>query len=52
MGPKGIVSRWADWKIKDLTQDIRGDHYLLMTIPYGKIMVLTTDRPDIWQKSS
>lgn len=21
-----------------------------MTIPYGKIMVLTTDRPDIWQK--
>ena len=50
MGPKGIVSRWADWKIKDLTQDIRGDHYLLMTIPYGKIMVLTTDRPDIWQK--
>lgn len=52
MGPKGIVSRWADWKIKDLTQDIRGDHYLLMTIPYGKIMVLTTDRPDIWRRIS
>lgn len=52
MGPKGIVSRWADWKIKDLTQDIRGDHYLLMIIPYGKIMVLTTDRPDIWRRIS
>lgn len=48
MGPKGIVNRWADWLIKDLTRDIRGDHYLLMTIPYGHIMVLTTDRPDIW----
>lgn len=49
MGPKGIVNRWADWLIKDLTQDVRGDHYFLMTIPYGKIMVLTTDRPDIWK---
>lgn len=50
MGPKGIVNRWADWLIKDLRGDIRGDHYLLMTIPYAKIMVLTTDRPDIWQR--
>lgn len=50
MGPKGIVNRWADWLIKDLTGDVRGDHYFLMTIPYGKIMVLTTDRPDIWKK--
>lgn len=52
MGPKGIVNRWADWLIKDLRTDVRGDHYFLMTIPYGKIMVLTTDRPDIWQKIS
>lgn len=50
MGPKGIVNRWADWLIKDLRKDVRGDHYFLMTIPYGKIMVLTTDRPDIWEK--
>lgn len=50
MGPKGIVNRWADWLIKDLTKDVRGDHYFLMTIPYGKIMVLTTDRPDIWKR--
>jgi hypothetical protein len=50
MGPKGIVNRWADWLIKDLRKDVRGDHYFLMTIPYGKIMILTTDRPDIWQK--
>ena len=52
MGPKGIVNRWADWLIKDLRTDVRGDHYFLMTIPYGKIMVLTTDRPDIWRKIS
>jgi hypothetical protein len=45
MGPKGIVNRWADWLIKDLRKDVRGDHYFLMTIPYGKIMILTTDRP-------
>lgn len=50
MGPMGIVNRWADWLIKDLRKDVRGDHYFLMTIPYGKIMVLTTDRPDIWEK--
>lgn len=48
MGPKGIVNRWADWLIKDLRKDVRGDHYFLMEIPYGKIMVLTTDRPDLW----
>ena len=50
MGPKGIVNRWADWMIKDLTKDWRGDYYFFMGIPYGKIMVLTTDRPDMWIK--
>lgn len=49
MGPKGIVNRWADWLAKDLRGDVRGDHYFLMDIPYGKIMILTTDRPDIWK---
>lgn len=50
MGPKGIVNRWADWLAKDLRKDVRGDHYFLMDIPYGKIMILTTDRPDIWKE--
>lgn len=50
MGPKGIVNRWADWMIKDLRVDWRGDYYFFMSIPYGKIMVLTTDRPDMWIK--
>lgn len=36
MGPRGIVTRWADWLIKDLGNDMRGDHYKLMSIPYGK----------------
>lgn len=48
MGPKGIVNRWAEWLGKDLRTDIRGDYYFLMSIPYGRIMVLTTDRPDMW----
>ena len=50
MGPKGIVNRWADWMIKDLSKDWRGDYYFFMGVPYGKIMVLTTDRPDLWNK--
>ena len=50
MGPKGIVNRWADWMIKDLSKDWRGDYYFFMGVPYGKIMVLTTDRPDLWDK--
>ncbi|MFD1257979.1 glycerophosphodiester phosphodiesterase family protein [Mucilaginibacter terrae] len=50
MGPRGIVTRWADWLIKDPGVDMRGDHYKLMSIPYGKIMVLTTDRPDVWSQ--
>ena len=50
MGPKGIVNRWADWMIKDLRVDWRGDYYFFMSIPYGKIIVLTTDRPDMWIK--
>jgi glycerophosphoryl diester phosphodiesterase len=50
MGPRGIVTRWADWLIKDPGKDMRGDHYKLMAIPYGKIMVLTTDRPDVWEQ--
>lgn len=50
MDPKGVVNRWGDWSIKNLTRDIRGDHYLQMTIPYAKIMVMTTDRTDVWHK--
>ncbi|MFD1257973.1 hypothetical protein ACFQ3S_14285 [Mucilaginibacter terrae] len=48
MGPRGIVDRWAQWMIKDLGRDIRGDHLQIMSIPYSNIMMLTTDRPDIW----
>jgi hypothetical protein len=48
MGPRGIVDRWSEWMIKDLGRDIRGDHLQLMTIPYSNIMMITTDRPDLW----
>lgn len=48
VGPPGVTSRWGNWKIKDMTTDYRGDHLQLMNVPYGKIMVLTSDRPDVW----
>ena len=50
IGQMGTVTRWVEWKMKYTVNDRRGDHYWLMTIPYGKIMVLTTDRPDIWKR--
>jgi len=50
MGPEGIVDRWAQWLIKDVSTDVRGDHYYLMSVPYFNISVLTTDRPDVWSQ--
>ena len=50
IGQKGTVTRFVDWKMKYTVNDRRGYHYWLMTIPYGKIMVMTSDRPDIWNK--
>lgn len=50
IGQMGTVTRFVDWKMKYTVNDRRGDHYWLMTIPYGKIMIMTSDRPDIWDK--
>ena len=50
IGQKGTVTRFVDWKMKYTVNDRRGDHYWLMAVPYGKIMVMTSDRPDIWYK--
>lgn len=46
-GQRGVAGRYGEFRIKDAKNDMRGDHYFLMSIPYGKIMVLTTDRPDV-----
>lgn len=48
VGPPGVCNRWGAWKIKDMASDYRGDHLQLMSVPYGRIMVLTSDRPDVW----
>ena len=49
-GPRGCVNRWGDWTMKDCRVDIRPDPYVLLTIPYANIMVVTTDRPDVWKQ--
>ena len=50
IGQMGTVTRWVEWKMKYTVNDRRGDHHWLMAVPYGKIMVMTSDRPDIWYK--
>jgi hypothetical protein len=50
VGPKGLVSRWASWFMKDSRRDIRGDHYRLMNVSYFRTAVITTDRYDVWHQ--
>jgi glycerophosphoryl diester phosphodiesterase len=49
-GPRGCVNRWGDWDIKNTQRDLRTDPYVLLTLPYGNIMVVTTDRADVWKQ--
>ena len=49
-GPKGIVDRWAKWRIRTSKKFLRGDPYYLMSIPYFNISLITTDRVDIWNQ--
>lgn len=50
VGRKGVVNRWAEWKMKNSEQDVRANYIYLMQIPYGDKMVITTDRIDIWKQ--
>jgi len=56
VGGKGTVSRWGDWNIKGLQnkggsgKDRRGDHLWLLSQPFFKHAVITTDRPDLWDQ--
>ena len=49
IGPMGTVTRWVEWKMKNTKKDRRGDHFWLLTVPYGNTMIMTSDRPDIWK---
>lgn len=49
-GPRGVVNRWADWSIKNVNSDIRGNQLDLINVPYGKIMMITSDRTDVWKQ--
>jgi hypothetical protein len=57
VGPKGMTNRFAEWNIKDLETDKRGDHAWLLSkiaVPgndknlSSQGTIITTDRPDIW----
>jgi glycerophosphoryl diester phosphodiesterase len=50
VGPKGTVNRITEWKMKDTRQDIRGDHFALMSIEEFRTAVITTDRMDVWKQ--
>jgi glycerophosphoryl diester phosphodiesterase len=50
VNPKGSVNRWGKWKIKNPSTDIRGDFFQLLNIPYGNLMLITTDRSDVWKE--
>lgn len=48
VGGKGTVDRWGRWTIKNPANDRRGDHLWLLSKPFFKHAVITTDRPDVW----
>lgn len=50
VGRKGVVNRWAEWKMKDTDADFRADYLQFIEIPYADKMVITTDRVDIWKQ--
>ncbi len=46
-GPRGVSFRWNNWFMKSPT-DFRGDPMNLINVPFGEIMMITTDRPEVW----
>jgi hypothetical protein len=48
VGPKGVSNRWAKWFLPDPNRNVRGNHLTLMSVPYFKTALITSDRPDIW----
>ncbi len=51
VGERGIVNRFAKWSVKDSNDDLRGDFvYEALTPEWGNFIVVTTDRPDVWEQ--
>lgn len=51
VGPRGVVNRHAQWHVKDASADLRGDFFFEAVEPeWGGFMIVTTDRPDIWEE--
>jgi len=50
IAPRGNVNRNGGWSIKNADTDTRGDPlFEAFTPQWGKFIVVTTDRPDIWK---
>ena len=47
VGPRGLVNEFADWR---MSPDPRADHIHIINFPGANHMVITTDRPDVWDK--
>jgi hypothetical protein len=50
VGERGVVNRNAVWSYKDAATDMRGDFVFEAVQPqWGNFIVVTTDRPDVWE---
>lgn len=51
VGERGVVNRNGVWEVKNAADDMRGDFLFEAVVPvWGGFMVVTTDRPDVWQQ--
>ena len=46
-GARGLVNEFADWR---MTPDVRANHVEIINHPGAKQMIMTTDRPDVWEQ--
>lgn len=49
VGNRGVVTRWALWKMKNPGLDRRSDHLWVTSFPYSKHMAVTADSVATWQ---
>lgn len=51
VGERGVVNRQAVWAYKNAKEDMRGDFvFEAVESQWGNFIVVTTDRPDVWER--